>query len=444
MDYRNHFFQKFTIPQIVDFTHLRRKLFNKDVSTVAVFVKNIKPKLNEKIWHIIANRTKKEENKLFFLFDHYDFHIINYHRALEERYIWKSNLLGGGRLGRIVDRLNKINRTIKKFIDSKNWIYIRGYFIGNKSKKAEYITNQYYLPENAFTDKGIDYSKIEIEIENGIENISKENVFIKPQLLIKRSISDNGIIPIQKVDFNEVEKYKINKNIITKDRLCFRHGILGIHYNQDGQDTINSFIENFIKYNLTYSFLITIISGAMLVRKEKVFEKADIDSLPYPEDEIELELSEIETVWRDDVLDYYIHQAKSPDNNPMNKNIEDVKKQLSEYGAVFCKVMNASYKYKKEYSFKQGQSFESPSFIATCFHYTDKDIKFEFSKENDKKLKDYFIQITGRNKLITRIVKFYDGNDIWIIKPRQMRYWLKSIADRDAIDCINDILMNKK
>ena len=49
-----------------------------------------------------------------------------------------------------------------------------------------------------------------------------------------------------------------------------------------------------------------------------------------------------------------------------------------------------------------------------------------------------------RNKLITRIVKYYYGDDIWFIKPKQMRYWLKSIADRDAMDCFNEILMNKK
>jgi hypothetical protein len=444
MDYRNHFLQQFSIPQIIDFTHLRRVLFNKDVSTVALFVKNQKPDLNANIWHIIASRTQKEQNRLFFLFDHYDFHIISYKRALNERYIWKTNLVGGGRLGRIVERLSKIDRTLKIYIKQNNWCYIRGYIVGDRTKKGDYITNKYYLPSKAFTDKGINYTKIVIEKETHFKDISQEDVFIKPQLLIKKSIYNNGIFPIELVDYNELEKSRIVKNEETKDRLCFKHGILGIHYPPKEQKIIDNLVVNIKNNILTYCFFMSLISGTLFVRKEKVIEKTDIDNLPYPENESEIKLTDIETVWRDDVLNNYIHQAKSPNRNPLNKNLKNSSKQIQNYGDIFCKVMNSSYRLKPECGFKHGESIETPSYIATCFHYTDKEIPYQFTKKNESEFKDYFNKQTGRNKQITRIVKYYHNDTIWFIKPKQVRYWLKSIADRDAFDCINDFILNKK
>jgi hypothetical protein len=106
--------------------------------------------------------------------------------------------------------------------------------------------------------------------------------------------------------------------------------------------------------------------------------------------------------------------------------------------------MNASYRFKPERSFKQGASFDTSSFTATCFHYTDQPIAFSFDTVNEQKFTEYFNKQTGVNQSVTRIIKFYHGNTIWFIKPRLMRYWLKSIADRDAIDCINDFLMNHR
>ncbi len=458
MDYRNHFLRTFQVPQIVDFTHLRETLFvTKDektgrkknrIATVAFFVENKKPDLSENIWHIIANFTEKEKNRLFFTFDHYNFHIVNYERALNERYIWKSNLVGGGRLGGIAKRFERQKRNIKDFIIQHDWIYIRGYFVGNKSQEAKYISNKYYLPEEAFTSKGIDYSKITLEKEKKFNDISNEKVFIKPQLLIKRSISDNRIIPVDLVNYDEVNKNITVRNEEDIDRLCFRNGIVGIHYKKEDQNIIDLFVENFKSNNLTYSFIMTLNSGSMLVRQEKVIAKTDIDNLPYPEDKTELDLSEIEKVWRDDVLKYYIEQAKVPHKNPLNKIIENTEKQLQEYGNIFCLAMNASYGTDQKTQFKQGKSFETSSYIATCFHYTDKDINFSFSQNNETKFKEYFEKQTGKSQKITRIIKEYSyseetGDIIWFIKPKQLRYWLKSIGDRDAMGCYNDILNNK-
>ncbi len=455
MDYRTHFLKTYFVPQIVDFTHLRETLFvTKDdktgrkqnrIATVAVFVKNHQPTLNENIWHIIANRTKKEQNRLFFVFDRYDFHVTGYKRALNERYIWKTNLVGGGRLGRIVERFTK-QRTIKNWVlENKDWVYGNGFIIGlkNKSKKADYITDNLVLSDKNFTENGINYKNIKKESEENFKDSCNENLFTLPSILIKRSMNSKYLIPIEIVNSKKLPD--INQK--DKSKICFTHRILGIHFNLNDIDKIKKFERLFS--NRLNSLIIFLTSGEALIRKEKAVNKTDIDNLPFPEDESELELSEIEKVWQDDVLDYYIHQAKSPDTNPLNKTPEHLEKQVKEYGDVFCKVMNASYSAKENHAFKQGRTVETNSYVATCFHYTDKVVEYTFRNETEAEFKNYFDQQTGKNQKITRIVKFYSyseatGDVIWFIKPKQLRYWLKSIGDRDAFDVYADILNRRE
>lgn len=63
----------------------------------------------------------------------------------------------------------------------------------------------------------------------------------------------------------------------------------------------------------------------------------------------------------------------------------------------------------------------------------------------NNKLTDDAIEILINSKInkninITRIFKYYDNNLIYIIKPKQYRYWLKSItvsADDTFADLVN-------
>ena len=454
IEYRNNFLNEYSVPQIIDFTHLRESLFvSKDektnqrknrIATVAIFVKHKKPQLNtDEIWHIVANRTKKEQNRLFFLFDHYDFHIMKLKQALNNKFIWKANLLGGSRLCSIADKLNYIDRTIKNFItDENNWIYTGGYKIGNR--KTDFgIKNKYYLPGSAITENGIDYNKIKKETEQKCETFPiKNNVFGKEQLIIRRNITASGKLIIGKVDYNFIEQ-NIAPNIWKQQKgIYFKNDVIGICYPSSDEWLANEFIYDFnVRYSKVYPFFVLLTSGASLVRKESEILKTDIDNLPYPKEKQILNLNEIEDIWCSDVLKYYIHQGKSPDSNPLNSVLENSEQQIKEYGDIFCKIMDSNYKLNNNCKFQQGETIETQSFIATSFHYTEKNIPFSFRKSNEKEFVEYFDKQTGRNQKITRILKYRQADSIWFIKPRLLRYWLKSTADRDAIDCINDILM---
>ena len=453
MKYRSHFLKKYTVPQIIDFTHLRETLFksgkkkNKGrIATCAFFAKKQIPKKDNQILHLISHRTSNEENKMFFVFDTYDFHFIPLNIALSQKYIWKSNLVGGGRLNWMVNRLSEAKPTFEDYISNKensnDWAYKEGYKVAKKLHPAKYITDKYFIPEKFITEKGIDYSKIKIEKAEKFEGISIEKVFTKNQIIIKKIVTNNGVIPIEIIDYNEVEKYQTERLDDAKNRLCFKNGLVGIHFNENDEGIAKEIVENFrYRNNKIYSLICVLTSGAMLIRKETLIVKKDIDNLPYPqtnEDKQSLQLSKVEEIWQDDIFNYYIHQGKSSKNNPSNKIAN--KELLINYADAFTWLMNLNYNSNKEKRFKTEKITITKSYVAIEFHYSKEDSEIFFDEKTEEEYLNYFEKQIGRNKKITRIVEFIDfkNNKIYYIKPLQNRYWLKSIADRDAMKCFAD------
>jgi hypothetical protein len=48
---------------------------------------------------------------------------------------------------------------------------------------------------------------------------------------------------------------------------------------------------------------------------------------------------------------------------------------------------------------------------------------------------------TNTNARIVRMLRVYENNTIYLIKPKQTRYWLRSIAIRDADDTFADLVV---
>ena len=52
----------------------------------------------------------------------------------------------------------------------------------------------------------------------------------------------------------------------------------------------------------------------------------------------------------------------------------------------------------------------------------------------------YTLKELSKNIYIQKQIKYYDGNDIYIIKPNQKRFWSRSIAINDAKELVSEIL----
>jgi len=429
-EFRNYLFKTYQCHQIIDFSGLK-KLFNTaNVSIAIAFMQKKKPEIeNSEILHITVRETFLEKEKKYFNFIHYDFHWLRYKDTLEQKNIWKCNLMGGSRIRSIIHRLSNYLNLGDYLKDKKNkgWFYAEGFQIEGKDKykehhTADYITGKPTMPPEAFVEeKGIIDEMIYIMEETNFHRTRFKNksIFEPPHLLIKEKLGDKGIM----VEYRD-------------DYLTFRNDCIGI--NSPKHDNIQLMVleERLRKYNLTYLFYLIATSGRAGISKASSLLKKDLDLLPYPPKDADLILSSIEQYFADDVLQYMIEYIKN--NNKNSQLLKDATNtQLNEFQSVYCEVLNSTYD-----DFHPHEAFQTESFIGCSFYYKDKPMNGLFKQTDDLNEKLYSIihHKTGQNVNITRVLRFYDDNAIYIIKPKQYRFWLKSIAVRDADETYVDLV----
>mgnify|MGYP000293536906 CR=1 FL=1 len=207
-DFRKYLLFNFNLRQVIDFSGLS-KLYDgskKDkngkkvsivVPTSVVCFKKNKPNINDsEVLHLTVRESFESKEKIYFNLSYYDFHWISYKEALENKYIWKCNLVGGSRVVDIVNKFNqyaKFKDYVKEKERSNNWIYSSGFFIGNKKIYADYLYNTEALQTsqgNALNENGIDWNKTYIINEKNFEAPRNPDLYKTP-LIFRKTINKN-------------------------------------------------------------------------------------------------------------------------------------------------------------------------------------------------------------------------------------------------------------
>ena len=421
-DYRKDFFSRYNIPQLIDFSAIN--LFDKaNYPSVVLFAENNSPDEKD-ILHITVKRTKTAKEKLYFEIDHYDFHFVPEEIAIKDTVIWKTNLLGGGHLYHLIKRFQKL-RTLGEYLDEKNknkeWVYGEGYNVGNRTKKAPHLTDKRMVPTNKFDKNGI--HKIIVEKETKFEGTREKNkqIFSRPHLLIKETPD----LPVLFLDKN----------------LRFKHEIIGIHAPAKEEKELKNIEKCIKKYNVLYKMLLISMSGrAGISRSVSSVLMDDIMNLPYPGNEKDLELSDAEKIVCADIINYGIEHLSKGENANVNTR-EASEKQLQRFSETFCQSLNSVYAEGKKqfYSYKP---VATASYICCPFAYGNPDKPFLIPQKEieEGNLTILMENNKGENSLYRRILKIYGNNIVYLIKPKILRYWLKSVALRDASETFIDLV----
>lgn len=421
-EFRKSFFEKYNVPQIIDFSYLSRILFGQggDVSVSALFVKNEEMKKND-LLHIVVKRTKSSKEKLYFELDHYDFNYIRRDIAINNKFVWKCNLLGGGRILNIISKFSEL-RTLDEYLQEKilnnKWFYGEGFQIDiNSTKKADYLTNKLSLPTEAFTKDGIDKEQLFILEQKYFSRARKQEVFKTPRIIIKKIIEEN-VIPVEFVDYD----------------LSFKADIVGIHAPDEQIEDLKKIV-SWIKNNRSLVFYMLCTSGRILISRSTSIIKNDINNIPYPENINDLELSELENIIIDDTINHITEFFRSGENSKLM--IKTDKNDLENFGDIYCSILNSVYKDEKK-EFKVLNFEQKSNFVIYSFYYGSEKpkVNFDYVKDDINTLIENNIY---NNLKINRVLRFYSENIIHIIKPNQKRYWLKSIAIRDADETFLDL-----
>lgn len=429
--YKNHFFNSNHITQIIDFTLLKDYLFeNATVETCAIFYKN-EYKEDYSTLHIVSKLLRNTKEGISFEFDYYNFYEISKETILEDDTIWRCNLLGGNRLNHLVKKLNQttINQTNLKdylynFLRIEKEQFGVGFQISSKDKSAEFITDKRILLNINFENNKLEYTSFPKTQKFG--RIRSPKLYEYPLITIKKNIS-NSKIPIV---INEIDT-------------AFDERIVGISFSGNDQKEYKKLYKKLIK-NQKSHILQTISSCSQFYyRGDTAILKQDIDNWTIPLNEEEIKLSDSEIIVINDVLDFIYPSWHLGEKAEINKN-EATREDLEGFSEVFNQSFNSIYK-KENKEQKLAVIYEGSTFLALEFEFTDKQITKpkEINKtEADKQIQDLIVSQYGKNTLVNKVLRIYSPNKITLIKPKKLRFWLKSIALQDSDEIFDDIIEN--
>jgi len=379
-EFRSEIFSKYNIPQIIDFTYFRRILFNATVPTVVVFLERKLPS-HEAITHVVVRRTKSSREKLFFEIDHYDLCSVN-RDEINNTYVWKNNLLGGSTLNSLIQRMKEIKlSTIQQYCKQHGLVVKSGW------TKQEVSRNK---------NKGF---------------------------FISRKVTE-GVFPAIIYD---------GKTYTTEN-----WGIVGDKNNISALKKISNYL---IKKGTLLCFYIVSTSSRQGLDRPYNVNPKDINELPLlPRD---FRLTKDENITVEDIVKFKITEFGQGENAAINNHIRISKsmaipREIIDYTKVFAETLNTYYIKEKQKFFFQS-FYNCDAFFVCVFVFSKNDI------DNPNQTYSQTAQIqsllkSDKDVYASRIIKLFQGNRILIIKPTNVRYWLKSFALTDAFETLEDIV----
>jgi methylase of polypeptide subunit release factors len=419
-------FTETNIIQILDFTALarnkslwdnkkvhiltngERKESPLEVETAAIFIREGKPDLNKNILHLTFKRTKATRERILFEIDDYDLHFVNRQLAITNPFIWKNNLLGGGRIRHTIEKLSAIDNLKTKF-------KIEGIF-------GEGIGGAKSLPNNAFLGDKIDQSFMTSQYINSFKDKKDKAVYKYPNFLVKENID---------LPFSYNDK-----------PIKFSNEIVGFH--SSNIQLLKQLTAYFKKNYEVLKFFNICTSGKLLVYKNTACKQEDILNLPCDFNvDMTMVLSEIDRNIISDInnlMQLFLRNGENSKALSPIRGDKNIKAIIGKYGNEFSKALNTIYEdNKRKFRLSDVVQLEN-SLIATVFKYDSENIEPKFSKD----LSELNIDGLTNNQIsahlsVNRIIKLYPQKDtIVFVKPNQYRYWLSLIAYRDADKCFFD------
>nr|VFK79012.1 MAG: N-6 DNA Methylase [Candidatus Kentron sp. SD] len=412
--FRRRFLERWDVREILDFVSIDRLFQGSSAKVVVVVAEAKEPPADRPILHATFRHSGRADTKQGFDIDYYDMHWLPRELALSNNGVWRANLLGGGRVLGFVDRLNRFTK-LGEYAKKRGWDCGEGFNEGARgvSRPAEHIIGKPLLPTEAITENGIDESAITIAMKKPIERPRSEKLFTPPMLLVRETMD----IPF---------------GLWTKGYLTYKHQVVGFRAPQSDLAKLKQVAQWLSEQRVPLQAFIASTSARLFYIKGTSILSFDITSLPYPED-ADLDLSNHEQILVDDIVDYYRDLILNGKKSAAMK--KSGVSALPRFNGVYTKRINAIYK-EKPLRTLEAQTW--PGVICQPFVFGEGEVDWEGADELRGKL-DKLLQEKKESLAITRITRIYDGPCIYLVKPDRLRYWLRSVALRDADETLADL-----
>jgi hypothetical protein len=414
LDFRREFIERWEVREILDFISVRG-LFQKggsDTKVIAVIAEATQPPSNRQILHATFRRSGRAKAEQGFDIDYYDMHWLPRDLVLKNDLSWRTDLVGGGRVLPFVDRLKKF-RALGKWVAEQKWMAGPGFFFGSQGKprSGQFLWGKPCLSEEALGPKGIVNKAFSPVPERPIERPRSPELYQAPLLLIRLQMD-------------------LHHDVWAKHFLAFQCEVFGIagrfeeikaaaDWLKDSKQALRAFI--------------AATSSRLFIRKATSCAAEDIRLIPYPADE-HLNLSCHEQVLVTDIVDYYRDLIR------LGEDSEAMKKPgvpaLPAFNDTFTERINAVYRKTK---LRALPHYVWRGVICQPYVFGEGKVEWAGADELEGKLDALLREKRGAGLNVTRIARLYDGGCIYLLKPDRLRYWLRSIALRDADETLADL-----
>lgn len=420
LEFRRDFINRWDVREILDFISVRGlfKKGAKDTKILVIAAIADHPPDDRKILHATFRRTGRVVAERGFEIDYYDMHWLPRKLILSSDEVWRCNLLGGGRVTGFVKRLREIGHTVSSYALSKGWTFGEGFVEGKAgiSRRAEHIVGKPLLPSAALTEQGIDKSQITINPEKPIEGPRTESLFYGPKVLVHEHMDLHCAYWDSYLTFkNKVVGFSAGKSATVEDE----RELIALRDWIRGQKACLAFV--------------AAISLRLFTQKATTLSGGDILRIPYPASR-DLELSPTEKIIVDDVVDFYRDLVRLGEKSRVM--VESGVGALDAFSATYIRSINAVYK-KKPLRILEPQKW--PGIICQPFIFGNGSVDWDGAESLKGKLDALLSHEQGCGLKVTRIARIYDGDCIFLLKPDRLRYWLRSVALRDADETLADL-----
>ncbi len=417
LGFRRNFMANWDVREVLDFISVRG-LFQKggaDTKVIVVVADAVLPPADRKILHATFRRTGRADSEQGFDIDYYDLHWLPRELALNNDRVWRTDLLGGGRVLAFVDRLVKF-RTLGEYAKEQQWECGEGFIEGQSGtrREAQHLTGERLVPSDAISDSGIDQSAITTVKAQRFKTAYTPKRFTPPMILIR-------------------EQMDLAHDLWAESYLTYKNKVVGICAKEHDLSVLNNLNRWLASQRDVFRAFVAATSVRLFTQKATTLSEIDILSLPYPESG-SLDLSSNEKIVVEDIVKYQRDLVR------LGEGSEAMKKSgheaLSDFNSSFIGQINTIYS-KNPLQVLEAQTW--PGIICQPFAFGIGKVDWSGADELKDKLDTLLHNQQGTTLHVTRIARIYDGSFVFLLKPDRLRYWLQSVALRDADETLADL-----
>jgi hypothetical protein len=453
--FRNKFFSRYEVKQILNFSALRHLLFSNAVGPgAAIIFSPTLPTETESILYRSPKPSYTLQDELSFVIEPQDIAHIPLTDALESEVIWKVSMWGSPRDYELVQKLSE-HQKLRDVTKKRGWIDGEGYIVGNKRHITKALLGKPEVTAGSierFVVKKESLRKCEKDRFERSRS-KKRQIYQGPHLLVKQSPQAG---------------YGFISAVMIEDSV-FPQTILGIHSDGKYLNDLISICQALNSDLFLYYAMLT--SGRWLVERDEL-EKKEIMSIPIPEEILNRNInfdflsrlakdddfrrSENDKLMRlygidnaekaliQDAIEFtldYFHKGRS------SKAIESPSESsVTDYLRILCEILNNQFA-------SAGSSFrgtvyltKAPLRMISLKLSSDRQpmvTEERNEEETERVLTDldrHLIEEESRSIYVRRHLRRYSRDSVYIIKPNQARCWTRSSAIVDADQVYADIM----